>query len=229
MIAFGVAIASQEKFDTMALPGLERVIEADSRLITRTGYDSIQAPYNEILDEAVQHADLEAVVLLHEDTEIIDPDFCATVRQAFADPSVGAIGPIGGRGVDSLAWWQAGPHYGRVDAPNVAVGGLCHGDVDIGWHDVEALDGLMIVVSPWVARRVRFDMRFAPTFHGYDMDYSFQVRGAGKRCVVAPLEVRHHGTWKIAQGERWKASSVLWEQKWGVRRALYPRHHFAWA
>lgn len=228
MIAFGVAIASQEKFDRWARPGIERVAEPDSLLITRHGYDSIQAPYNEILDEAARFAELEAVVLLHEDTEIVDPDFCAKLRQAFAEPSVGAIGPIGGRGVDSIAWWRASPRYGRVDAPNVALEALCRCDYDVGWHDVEALDGLMIAVSPWVARRVRFDMRFAPLFHGYDVDFSFQVRAAGKRCVVAPVDAIHYGTWKVEQNERWSEALRLWEHKWGARRAAYPRRHLAW-
>ena len=84
MIAFGVAVASEEKLERWALPGIERVVEPDSRLIVRRGFDSIQEPYNEIMDEAGRYADLEALVLLHEDVEITDPRFCAQLRRGFA-------------------------------------------------------------------------------------------------------------------------------------------------
>jgi GT2 family glycosyltransferase len=222
MIAFGVAVASQEKFERWAQPSVQRMAEPDSLLIVRSGFDSIQQPYNEILDEAASHRDLEALVLLHEDVELVDPRLCAKLRRGFAHKDVGALGAIGSRGVDGIAWWDGTTRYGRVHAPNVAIDGVCAGDVEIGWHDVEALDGLLIAVSPWIARRLRFDMRFAPTFHGYDVDFSFQVRAAGQRCVVAPIDVVHYGTWKLGERERWSTAAKLWERKWGARRARHP-------
>lgn len=228
MIAFGVAIASREKFDRWARPGIARVAEPDSLVLTRSGFDSIQEPYNELLDEAAERSDLEALVLLHEDAEIVDPDFCAKVRRALARPEVGMVGPIGGRGVDSIAWWE-GATFGRIDAPNVMVGRLCRGDFDIGSFEVEALDGLMLIVSPSIVRSVRFDERFKHVFHGYDVDFSFQVRACGKTCVVAPLDVIHYGDWKSEQNERWADAAELWERKWAARRDSGRRSWPAWA
>jgi hypothetical protein len=218
-IVFATAVASPEKYERMALPGIEHAAEPDSVVLTRVGYDSIQVPYNLLLEEAATVPGLEAVVLLHEDTEIRDPRFCEKVRRSMTLPGVGAIGPIGAREVRSIAWWANGPRFGRVDAPNVTVDRLSRGEFDVGWHEVEALDGLMLIAAPWVARNVRFDERFAPTFHGYDVDFSFEVRARGRRCYVAPLDVTHYGTWKIEQHERWIESAMLWERKWGAWRA----------
>ena len=95
MIVFGTAIADDDRFERWAMRGIARVLESDSIVITRRGYDSIQGPYNSILDEAARLAGLEAVVLVHEDTEIDDPRLMAKVRNAFVDSSVAVIGPIG--------------------------------------------------------------------------------------------------------------------------------------
>jgi glycosyl transferase family 2 len=228
-IAFGVAIASEEKFKRWARPSIERIAEPDSLVLTRRGHDSIQVPYNEILDEAARVPGLEALVLLHEDVEIRDPQFCEKLRWSLSLPGAALVGPIGGCNVHSIAWWQNGPRFGRVDAPNVDVLRLCRGEFDIGWHEVEALDGLLLAASPWTVRHVRFDERFAPTFHGYDVDFSFQVRALGHRCLVAPLDVTHYGTWKIEQHDRWVQSAVLWERKWAVRRTATATAGMVWA
>ena len=59
-----------------------------------------------ILDQAADRDGLEALVLVDEDIEIADPDFCAKVRRALADPDVGLVGCAGATGVESAAWWD---------------------------------------------------------------------------------------------------------------------------
>ena len=50
---------------------------------------SIARSYNALLDRAAERDDLEALVLLHQDAEIVDADLCAKVRAALSDPEVG--------------------------------------------------------------------------------------------------------------------------------------------
>jgi GT2 family glycosyltransferase len=228
MIVFGAAIADQDRFDRWAMRGIATVAEPDSIVITRQGHDSIQGPYNSILDAAAGFSELEAVVLVHEDTEIDDPELIVKIRNAFADPSVAVIGPIGGRAVPGMAWWE-GETFGRVGAPNVTSLGVMLAAVPYGWHRVESLDGLMLVLSPWAAREVRFDERFAPYFHGYDIDYCFQVRARGRDCVVVPLGAIHYGTWKPDQSSAWVAASLVWHRKWATGGILPRPAHLAWA
>jgi GT2 family glycosyltransferase len=185
------------------------------------------AAYNSILDEAAELPDLEGVVLLHEDTEIDDPSFLTEVRHGFVDPTVAVIGPIGASEVRTMAWWE-GNTFGRVEAPNIGSAPAMLGAVPSGWHDVDAVDGLLLVVSPWAARHARFDERFAPYFHGYDVDYCFQVRSHGRRCLVAPLTVIHYAIWRPERSRAWIEASIAWQRKWGIDETPRPAG-LAWA
>ena len=102
MIAFAACIGSEEKYTRFAAPGLRAVAEPDSLIAEATTSTSIFEAYNEVLDALAGDESLEALVLLHEDTEIVDAEFCAKLRRLFADPSVAVVGVVGARGVRSL-------------------------------------------------------------------------------------------------------------------------------
>jgi hypothetical protein len=164
MIAFAACIGSQEKFRRCALPGLRLAAEADSVVAEVDEADSIFAAYNEVLDALAPRADLEALVLLHEDAEIVDPGFCAKLRARLAaEPDVAVVGVVGARRVTSLAWWE-GECFGRVRETRGLI------DFGGGTHDVEALDGLLLALSPSAVRELRFDAERFHGFHGYDAD-----------------------------------------------------------
>ncbi len=189
MIAFAACVADAEKFRTIAAPGLRTAAEADSVVVEAQTTTSIFEAYNEILEAVADRDDLEALVLLHEDTEILDPGFCTKVREVLADGTVGVIGVVGGRGADGLAWWNAPVKAGRVTETR--------GVIDFGTPgvvDVDAVDGLLLVLSPWAARELRFDTQTFTGFDAYDADICAQARAAGKRVVVAELEVAHRHT-----------------------------------
>jgi hypothetical protein len=126
MIAFGVAIADPESYERYAAVGIGRSAEPDAAVLVRTGFDSIQEPYNSILEEAAELDGLEALVLLHEDTEILDAALAPKVREGLAVPGAELLGPIGARGVRGLAWWQA-ETFGRLRAPAVTYDGWFFG------------------------------------------------------------------------------------------------------
>jgi SAM-dependent methyltransferase len=99
------------------------------------------------------------------------------------------VGVVGGRGGDGLAWWEAPVKAGRVTETR--------GVIDFGTRgvaDVDAVDGLLMVLSPWAVRELRFDSDTFTGFDAYDADYCAQVRAAGRRVVVAELEVAHRHT-----------------------------------
>ena len=58
-------------------------------MLANAAAGSIFRSYNLILDAAAAREDLEALVLVHQDAELADPDFCAKLRRALADPDVG--------------------------------------------------------------------------------------------------------------------------------------------
>ncbi|MEX2196740.1 MAG: bifunctional glycosyltransferase/class I SAM-dependent methyltransferase [Thermoleophilaceae bacterium] len=221
MIAFAACVADEEKYARCAVPGLQRVAEDDSLVMQAGDPASIFDAYNEVLDAVRGRDDLEALVLLHEDTEILDPEFCAKVRGLLADDDVAVAGVVGARGVRGLAWWE-GQCFGRV----VETRGVI--DFGGGTHEVETVDGLIMVLSPWAVANLRFDHECFSGFDAYDADICFQARAAGRKVLVAPLEVAHRhsreGTERAASdGGSFERNDARWRAKWLDREAAASR------
>src|ERR687897_3884263 len=106
MIVFGTAITDVDVYDRYAAPGIRAAAEPGSEAIAHQAGGSVFRNYNLLLDRARPHEDLEALVLVHKDAEIVDPDFCAKVREAVSDPDVAVVGCAGAVGVRGIAWWE---------------------------------------------------------------------------------------------------------------------------
>jgi Glycosyltransferase like family len=206
VIAFAVCIGSRETYERHCRPGLAAHGGPDSPL-AEIETDSIFSGYNEALDAFAPYPDLEALVLLHEDVAIHDPDLGAKIRRRLTDPSIAVIGAIGARRVRSLCWWE-GEMHGRVSESR---GLIDHGG---GCHDVDTVDGLLMVLSPWAVRTLRFDESRFHGFHGYDVDFCLQAGASGRRVVVDDLLVHHHTRGGIGDGASfWRADQTL-RRKW---------------
>jgi GT2 family glycosyltransferase len=220
VIVFGTGVTDEEAYRRWALPSIERVREPDSLVIAKRGAGSLQGAYNEILDEAATKDDLEAVVLLHQDVELVSTRFLARLRHVLSRDEVAVVGTVGARGVRTIAWWEHRVSFGRVGWPEVMPSGVVHGDVTSGVHAVDVVDGLLLVLSGWAARLLLFDPRFAP-MHGYDVDLCFAARAAGGLVVATDLDVVHHtdGVFKTAASRRdWVASYYAFHRKWSPDR-----------
>jgi hypothetical protein len=206
MIAAAVCIGSREKYECFARPGLARYLEPDSPL-GEIETDSIFSGYNEALDAFAELPELEALVLLHEDVMIHDPEFCAKIRARLADPDVAIVGAIGARGITSLCWWE-GEMHGRAQETR---GMVDHWD---GPVDVDAVDGLLLVLSPWAVRTLRFDTDAFHGFHGYDIDICFQARAAGRRVVVEDFSLFHHTKGGFGDMASFALTNATFRRKW---------------
>jgi hypothetical protein len=226
MIVFGSAITDPDVYRRCAEPGIRRAAEpgADVRALPATG--SIFESYNALLDEAAQRADLEALVLVHQDAELVDPDFCARARRALADPDVGVAGCVGAVGVRSIAWWEASVTLASFINRYEEHGG---GDLEsFSWKwdgappyarvgEVETLDGFVLILAPWAVHNVHFDAELS-AFHGYDLDFCLQVRAAGRRVVTADFRAIHHRPLEmLPDPEPWIEAHVAVAEKWDGR------------
>jgi Glycosyltransferase like family len=226
MIAFGSAIVEPRAYERWAEPGIRRAAEPDSPVLAYRAQRSLFRSYNLVLDRAAAHDDLEALVLLHQDTEIVDPEFCAKVRRVLSDPEVGVIGVIGAIGVRSIAWWE-----GSVTWASFIHRSSEHGGVDLpgfAWDadkrpayartgEVDVVDGFLMVLSPWVVRNVRFDESLG-RLHGYDVDFCFEVRARGRKVVTADLRVIHHHSLElVSDPEGWVEAHMRVAEKWDGR------------
>jgi hypothetical protein len=219
MIAFGISIGEPEAYRRYSEPGIRAAAEPDSEVFAFAGVASICRSYNLLLDAAAGRDDLEALVVVHPHTELADPDLCAKVRAVLADPEVGVIGCAGASGVHSIAWWEGAvtaapvrqryPEYGGGELPA------------FGWADpapppaqVDAVAGFLLVLAPWVVRNVRFDEALRMN-HGYDLDFSFKVRAAGRKVVVADLRaVRHESVELVKDLNLWMEAHMQVAEKW---------------
>jgi hypothetical protein len=212
VIAFAACVASPDTFARCGLAGLRRVLEPGSPVAELSTTTSILEAYNEALEHFAAAEDLEALVLLHEDTELLDPAFCSLARDALADPEVAVVGAVGARRVTSLAWWE-GEMAGRVHESR---GLIDHGFAD---PEVDAVDGLLLVLSPWAVRHLRFDTATYSGFHAYDVDVCFAARDAGRRVVVADLPLMHHTKGGYGDRAAWDAADAAFRAKWGLSDA----------
>ncbi len=224
MIAFGCAITEEEIYRRYAEPGIQRAAEPDSVVFARASAGSLFRSYNVLLDEVADRDDLEALVLLHQDAEIVDPDLCRKLREAFADPDVALVGCAGAIGVRGLAWWEGSITWGGFTHRYEEYGG---GDIDaMSWDpdrlppfahmgEVEAIDGFVMALSPWAVRELRFDESLGQ-MHGYDFDFCCQARAAGKKVVTADFRaIHHHSLELIRNAGGFIEAHIKLAEKWG--------------
>jgi Glycosyltransferase like family len=223
MIAFGCSVTKRDVYERCAAVGIRRAAEPDSTVDAMPSTGSVFRAYNDLLDRHVDVNGLEALVLVHQDAEIVDADFCATVRSALADLEVGVVGCVGAVGVRSIAWWE-----GSVTCASFVNRYLEHGGGDLEsfswtWNEapayartgeVETLDGFVLALSPWALRNLRFDESLGQ-IHGYDLDFCLQVRAAGRKVITADFRAIHHRALEmVPDPEEWTAAHVRVAEKW---------------
>jgi hypothetical protein len=238
MIAFGSSITLPDVFERHAGPGIERAAEPDSARFVIAAAGSIFRTYNLILEQAAALPELEALVLVHQDAEIVDADFCAKLRAELRDPEVAVVGCVGAKGVRSIAWWEGSATWGAfVERYEESRG---NGVPGLTWNGdglpptartatVDVVDGFMLALAPWTVRHVRFDESLGQAVHGHDLDLCLQVRAAGRKVVAADIDVRHHHPvvlvtdpegWieaHMALADKWDAAETDWKRR--ARRA----------
>jgi hypothetical protein len=226
MIAFGSAITKPEIYSRYAEVGIRRAAEPDSEVFALPSVGSIFASYNALLDRAAARDGLEALVIVHQDAEIVGEDLCAHARSALADPEVGVVGCVGAIDVRSIAWWE-----GSVTLASFVHRYDDHGGGDLpafSWvwdeappyarlGEVDTLDGFLLVLSPWAIHNLRFDESLGQ-FHGYDFDFCLQVRAAGRKVITADFRaVHHHPLMPFSDPEPWIVAHMKVAEKWEGR------------
>jgi len=155
----------------------------------------------------------DAVVLLHDDLEIQDPDAEAKFLAAVAWPDVALVGVAGSTSAESLYWWEHPELFGHQATDS----GLLDFGPRIG--DVAFLEGSILVFSPWAVENLRFDERWTDFRSGYD-DVCLHALEAGKRNVVVDVDTLHHTEvgWRSDEVRaRFEESERMFRQKWGIR------------
>jgi hypothetical protein len=226
LIAFGCPITNGRLYETYAAPGIRLAAEPDSEVLAYQSGGSIFRAYNTLMDLAAKHDDLEALVLLHQDAEIIDPQFCEKAREPLRDPEVAIVGCAGALGVRNISWWEGMVTWASFSHRYDEMGG---GDIPgLSWHvdrvpsyavtgEVDVIDGFIIVMSPWAVRKLRFDESLG-LLHGYDLDICLQAKAARKKVVTTDFRaIHHHSLDLIGDQEAWVTAHMRIAEKWESR------------
>jgi GT2 family glycosyltransferase len=209
LIFVGTCIGDNgEKYRSVALPSLQRVLEPVDMIRGASGDRGIAKVYNGFIAEARSLSDCEALVLVHDDVEIVDANFRAKVLAAVRNEGVGVVGVIGGRGLQSIKWWEARVKVGRVHEANR--------DVDFGElsGDVDVIDGLMMILAREAFDDMEFDEVTCPRFHGYDIDFCLAAKASGLRVIVEPIDVIHRTNGGYGDRESFESASSALDAKW---------------
>ena len=202
-VGYGSCVGSWDKLRRNVVPRVA------GPLFALSGQTQLTVAYNLILD-AYRNQGVDAVVLLHDDLEITDRDAEAKFLAALAD-DVALVGVCGGKGDQTLAWWES-----EKVGHQVTDSGL----LDFGPRtgDVAFIEGSVMVFSPWAVDNLRFDPAY-PWFLGYD-DVCLTARAKGMRVVVADVDTHHHSTvgFKSAEVKRqWDIAEAIFQAKWWSR------------
>jgi len=204
VVAYGVCVGSWDKFHQYVEPR----IPGGQPIFALANQASITQAYNAILNACIGRP-LDALILLHDDLEIVDPDAEAKFLDAFTDPDVWLAGIAGGRNVSSLAWWEAETAgHQQIDTQMLDLGPRT--------ADVDLLEGSILAFSPHAIRAVRFDRQFGG-FHGYD-EVAMRVKNLKRRVVVVDVDTHHHtqlGFKTPESAAEWAAANDMFRRKWG--------------
>ena len=225
MFVFATAVTDPDVFERAAGAGVRRLQadDPDVELIVFASVGSLFRNYNLILDQVKDRDDVEALVLIHQDAEIHDPQFIPKVKLALSDPDVAVVGCAGAVDVRSIAWWEGSITWASFTHRYEELGG---GEIPaFSWMtealppyakvgEVDSVDGFVMALSPWAMRELRFDESLGK-IHGYDLDFCMQVREAGKKVVTADLQVVHHHSLTLIEDvESWITAYMTVAQKW---------------
>ena len=218
MIAFGCSIITPSVYAERARPGIELAAEPDSRVIALAASGSIARSFNLMFDTAAPLDELEALVVVHEDAEIVDRDCCAKLRKAFADPDVAVVGCLGATGVRDIAWWDGSITWNSTPYRYGELGGgelLLEPDASRpAPGEVDTVYGVFLAFSPWAVRNLRFDESVG-LLHGYDFDICRQARLSGRKVVAADIAIAHHHSLDlVTQIEIWVSAHMRAAELW---------------
>jgi len=140
-----------------------------------------------------QQAKGELLVFMHDDVELLSPDFGSKLRRELEDCDLLAI--AGATRFEGPAWFSAGPDFlrGSVSVPR------SNGRYDVYWASLgvertplAVADGFFLACHRRVVNAVRWDAYPIPGFHGYDIDFTFRASRAGFKALAAvSIQVAH--------------------------------------
>lgn len=153
---------------------------APLRFMESASNDSVIASLN----RAWREVETEYLCLLHNDTEMLEPEWLARLLAVLHEPGMGMSGLYGVKRVR-----RNGRFVGRTIVHSFAEGPT----VRPPWEEVAVIDAVCMCLSRELMESLGGLDEAYGFYHGYDKDLSFAVRETGHRCAVVHAPFHHRG------------------------------------
>lgn len=164
-------------------------------------------------------AKYDCLCFVHEDVLFHTMDWGIKIIQALGDPEIGAVGIAGGDSFPDLpATWSVSArsneirivqHYKRQEKVSEEIYASYHKEQR---GQVIALDGVFICTRKSVHQQFAFDEKNFPGFHGYDVDFTFQISRQYKVFVLFDIQLEHFSEGN--QDKTWLETTFVFYSKW---------------
>lgn len=218
MIVFGTCVGYPDKWRKYAIPGIQRSMDEAYSYIAVPSKGHVAGAYEDILRTVRGLSDVEALVLLHDDYELRDPNFAKKVRALLGDWRIAVAGVVGScqSGNPSLYWWEGEIRGYATDGRGgctVLDAGFPSGDPSC----VDSVDGQLLILSHWAVHNLSFQPDAYPGLHGYPEEICAAAWSRGKRVVVTEIEGFHHSEGGYAGGkEGFDAANETFRRRWPI-------------
>ncbi len=105
-LAFGCAITNVDVYRLAAERGIAHYRQQGHYVFAMQASGTVARTYNTILREARRVRDVDALVLVHQDLELLEFPLIDLVGEVFADPGVAVVGGVGTSNDETVAWWE---------------------------------------------------------------------------------------------------------------------------
>ena len=136
------------------------------------------------LNRAWRLTDTEFVCLIHNDTEMVEPEWLSRLLAALAEPGAGLAGLYGAKRLRAS---------GRLVGRTVVHSLLPRPTVRAPWEDVVFVDAVCLCISRTLLDAIGGLDEGYGFYHGIDRDLSLAVVDRGRRCLIVHAPFWHHG------------------------------------
>ena len=128
----------------------------------------------------------------------------------------------------SIAWWEGTATWASSVYRDNELGGeefpslTFAGQNDHDSHrprggEVDAIDGVLMAISPWAVRNLRFDESLGPRY-GYEFDFCLQARAANHKVLIEELKIAHYYPLAVIDDpDTWIEAHMRAAEKWDGR------------
>ena len=136
------------------------------------------------LNRGWRRARTDAVCLLHNDTDMVEPRWLTRLLDALHEPGAGLAGLYGAKRVR-----RDGKLVGRTIVHSLATGPT----VRSPWEEVAFVDAVCMGLPRDLLESLGGLDEGYGFYHGHDRELSFAVREAGRRCLIVHASFHHRG------------------------------------